>query len=106
MPASCALIVEDLHKSFGTVNVLSGISLEIREGEVISLIGSSGSGKSTMLRCINFMELPTEGRIFFKNECLGREKTARNGQVAISYPESLLCRVRTKIGALLNSKGS
>ena len=51
-----------------------------------------------MLRCINFMELPTEGRIFFKNEPLGIEKTARNGQVTINYPESLLCRVRTKIG--------
>ena len=92
------LKIANLHKSYGELEVLKGIDLDVYKGETIVLIGSSGSGKSTMLRCINFMELPTEGRIYFKNECLGHEKTARNGQVAVSYPESLLCRVRTKIG--------
>jgi len=88
----------NLHKSFGELEVLKGIDLAVHKGETIVLIGSSGSGKSTMLRCINFMELPSAGQIFFKNERLGNEKTARNGQVAVNYPESLLCRVRTKIG--------
>ncbi len=88
----------NLHKSYGKLEVLKGIDLAVYKGETIVLIGSSGSGKSTMLRCINFMELPTEGRIYFKNERLGHEKTARNGRVVISYPETLLCRVRTKIG--------
>ena len=92
------LKLENLHKSYGELEVLKGIDLSVYKGETIVLIGSSGSGKSTMLRCINFMELPTEGRIFFKNERLGNERTARNGRVTISYPESLLCRVRTKIG--------
>ena len=92
------LKLENLHKSYGKLEVLTGINLAVYKGETIVLIGSSGSGKSTMLRCINFMELPTKGRIFFKNEPLGVEKAARNGQITVSYPESLLCRIRTKIG--------
>ena len=92
------LKIDNLYKSYGDLEVLKGIDLAVHQGETIVLIGASGSGKSTMLRCINFMELPTQGRIFFKNESLGIEKTARNGQVTINYPESLLCRVRTKIG--------
>jgi len=92
------LEIVDLYKSYGDLEVLKGIDLTVHPGETIVLIGASGSGKSTLLRCINFMELPTAGRIWFKNESLGNEKTARNGQVTISYPESLLCRVRTKIG--------
>ncbi len=54
-----------------------------------------------MLRCINFMELPTEGCIFFKNEMVGVVKNTRNGQLKIDYPESLPCRVRTQIGMVL-----
>jgi len=92
------LKIVNLHKSFGDLEVLKGIDLAVHKSETIVLIGASGSGKSTMLRCINFMELPTEGRIYFKNEPLGIEKTAGHGQVKISYPEPLLCRVRTKIG--------
>jgi polar amino acid transport system ATP-binding protein len=92
------LKIENLHKSYGDLAVLKGIELAVHKGETIVLIGASGSGKSTMLRCINFMELPTAGRIYFRNEPLGIAKTARNGQVKINYPESLLCRVRTKIG--------
>ncbi len=57
--------VEDLHKSFGSLNVLDGINETIYHGEVVSLIGPSGSGKSTLLRCLNLLEKPTSGRIFF-----------------------------------------
>ena len=58
-----AVVVEDLHKRFGELEVLKGVSLEAREGDVVSMIGASGSGKSTFLRCINFLEMPTKGRI-------------------------------------------
>src|SRR5690606_41219889 len=54
--APVALKVENLRKSFGTNEVLQGISLEARAGEVMSIVGSSGSGKSTFLRCINLLE--------------------------------------------------
>ena len=55
-----------LEKSFGDHEVLKDINLTVNKGEVISVIGSSGSGKSTMLRCINLLEEPTGGEIFFK----------------------------------------
>ena len=57
--------VEDLHKSFGSLNVLNGITETIHKGEVVSLIGPSGSGKSTFLRCLNRLEEPTSGHIWF-----------------------------------------
>jgi ABC-type polar amino acid transport system ATPase subunit len=55
--------VENLHKSFGDLEVLKGIDMEIDAGEVIVIFGRSGSGKSTLLRCINFLEEPSEGTI-------------------------------------------
>ncbi|NMM37296.1 MAG: ATP-binding cassette domain-containing protein [Glaciimonas sp.] len=57
------LVVENLHKCYGQNEVLKGISVEASKGDVISIIGASGSGKSTFLRCINLLEKPTEGRI-------------------------------------------
>jgi len=59
------LSVEDLHKSFGNVEVLKGISLDVTRGEVLAIIGASGSGKSTLLRCVNLLEIPDSGRIVF-----------------------------------------
>jgi histidine transport system ATP-binding protein len=58
------LFVDDIHKQYGSNEVLKGVSLKAKAGDVISIIGSSGSGKSTMLRCINFLEQPNQGRIF------------------------------------------
>lgn len=58
--------VENLCKSFGELNVLSGITEEIHQGEVISIIGPSGSGKSTFLRCLNLLEVPTSGQVIFE----------------------------------------
>jgi len=57
------LRIENLHKSFGHLEVLRGIDMEVRPGEVVVIFGRSGSGKSTLLRCINFLEEPTEGTI-------------------------------------------
>src|SRR5436309_12510381 len=55
--------VENLHKYFGTNEVLKGITMEVDRGEVVVIFGRSGSGKSTLLRCINFLEDPTHGTI-------------------------------------------
>jgi polar amino acid transport system ATP-binding protein len=71
------LVVDDLHKSFGKLEVLRGIDLELAEHEVVCLIGASGSGKSTLLRCINLLEPIDAGRI----ELQGEEITARGVDV-------------------------
>ena len=58
--------VYDLHKAFGSLQVLKGITERVEKGEVISIIGPSGSGKSTFLRCLNLMEKPTRGQVIFE----------------------------------------
>ena len=63
-----AIRIEGLRKSFGAIEVLKGVSLTAREGDVVAIIGGSGSGKSTMLRCINFLETPTSGKIVIGGE--------------------------------------
>ncbi len=59
--------VENLIKSFGKIEVLKGINSQIKRGEVVVIIGASGSGKSTFLRCLNLLEYPTDGSIYFNN---------------------------------------
>lgn len=66
---------DGLHKSFGKLDVLKGISTEIRKGEVVAVIGPSGCGKSTLLRCMNLLEAPTQGKIYFKGEDITAPKT-------------------------------
>ncbi|MFQ3230468.1 MAG: arginine/ornithine transport system ATP-binding protein, partial [Reinekea sp.] len=73
------LIVNDVYKRFGSHEVLKGISLEAQKGDVISLIGSSGSGKSTFLRCINLLEIPTSGDIQVHGEKIAF-KTDKHGE--------------------------
>lgn len=58
----------DLHKSFGDLHVLTGVNETIQKGEVVSIIGPSGGGKSTFLRCLNLLEKPEKGQIFFEGE--------------------------------------
>jgi arginine/lysine/histidine transport system ATP-binding protein len=67
--------VEDLHKSFGKLEVLKGITTTIKQGEVVAVIGPSGSGKSTFLRCLNLLEEPTRGRIWIGDEEITDKKT-------------------------------
>ncbi|MEM5329633.1 ABC transporter ATP-binding protein [Paraburkholderia sp. JHI2823] len=89
------LIVDDLHKKFGENEVLKGVSLKAKAGDVISLIGSSGSGKSTFLRCINFLESPCSGRITLNGEEI-RTRADRAGALRVSDPKQLQ-KMRTRL---------
>ena len=60
--------VKNLHKHFGSLVVLDGIDIDIKQGEKVAVIGPSGSGKSTFLRCLNLLEKPTLGHIYFKDK--------------------------------------
>ena len=79
------ITVENLHKSFGDLEVLKGINQHIAPGEKVVVIGPSGSGKSTFLRCLNLLEQPTQGSIFFEN-------------VNITDPGCDINRVRRRMG--------
>ena len=88
------LIVDDIHKSYGDHDVLKGVSLKAAKGDVISMIGSSGSGKSTFLRCINFLEKPNKGNIIVEDEKIVL-KADRTGAL---QPDAVqLQRLRTRL---------
>ena len=70
--SASALKLEEVHKSFGSVEVLRGVDLDVAEHEVVCLIGASGSGKSTLLRCVNLLERINAGRIFLRGEEITR----------------------------------
>ncbi len=70
--------VENLQKSFGELNVLTGLDIEINRGDVMVVIGPSGSGKSTFLRCLNLLETPTGGSIYFNGNDITSKKTNIN----------------------------
>ena len=95
-----AVVVEDLHKRFDDLEVLRGVSLTANEGDVLSIIGASGSGKSTFLRCINLLELPSAGEIRIGGEAVrfrerrGRREPADRRQVE---------RLRTRLGMVFQS---
>jgi histidine transport system ATP-binding protein len=82
------LIVEDLHKKYGSNEVLKGVSLRADPGDVISIIGASGSGKSTFLRCINFLERPNAGRIYLNDEEIRLQRDGK-GNLAVVDPAQL-----------------
>lgn len=92
------LRIGELRKSYGALEVLKGISLDVREGEVVSIIGASGSGKSTFLRCLNLMETPTSGFLDFENFAFDFEKGARRQPT----PQQL-CALRARIGMVFQS---
>ncbi len=96
-----AVVVKDLHKHFGPLEVLKGVSMTAREGDVVSIIGASGSGKSTFLRCINFLEMPTRGRIIVNGEEV-RLKPGRNND-AIPADMRQVERIRTRLGMVFQS---
>ncbi|MFO1090729.1 MAG: amino acid ABC transporter ATP-binding protein [Hyphomicrobiales bacterium] len=80
------LKIEGLKKDFGTLTVLRGVDLELRQGQKMALIGPSGSGKTTLLRCINRLEVPTAGHIHLDGELIG-ERQANGGYARISERE-------------------
>ncbi|UDM18356.1 ABC transporter ATP-binding protein [Vogesella sp. XCS3] len=90
------LQVQDLHKSYGSHEVLKGVSLTAHAGDVISIIGSSGSGKSTFLRCINMLEQPNSGSIAVTGEQLALTTDKRNGALKAA-DQKQLARIRTKL---------
>ncbi|MGL6048271.1 MAG: ABC transporter ATP-binding protein [Vogesella sp.] len=90
------LQVQDLHKSYGSHEVLKGVSLTAHAGDVISIIGSSGSGKSTFLRCINMLEQPNSGSIAVTGEQLALTTDKRNGALKAA-DQTQLARIRTKL---------
>ncbi|MGJ7093807.1 ABC transporter ATP-binding protein [Vibrio hannami] len=90
-----ALDIKDLHKTFGQNEVLKGISLEAHKGDVISIIGSSGSGKSTFLRCINLLETPTAGEIWVNGELI-QMKQNRSGE-SVPVNEKQVQRIRSRL---------
>jgi histidine transport system ATP-binding protein len=93
--AATKLFVDNLHKQYGDNEVLKGVSLRAKAGDVISVIGSSGSGKSTMLRCINFLEQPNQGRIFVDGEEI-RTLKDKYGALKAAEPKQLQ-RMRTRL---------
>lgn len=98
--APIALDLQDIHKSYGSLEVLKGVSLTAYDGDVISILGSSGSGKSTLLRCINLLENPSAGKIF-----LGTEElllTQKGSELHPQNPKQLE-KMRAKIGFVFQS---
>src|ERR1700719_1337203 len=99
--ATPALTVDKMHKSFGQLEVLRGVSLTANDGDVISILGSSGSGKSTFLRCINLLETPDKGVVTVAGETItmrqrrdGRAEPADRRQVD---------RIRSELGMVFQS---
>lgn len=95
------LSIRNIHKTFGAHEVLKGIDLEAHRGEVVAILGSSGSGKSTFLRCINLLETPTEGAISLSGEPLAL-KRGKDGQLHPANRKQLT-KFRTKVGMVFQS---
>ena len=95
-----AVSVTNLRKTFGSLEVLKGISLEAREGDVVSILGSSGSGKSTMLRCINMLEVPDSGDITVAGETIRLQQTANGTRPA---DPRQVDRIRSELGMVFQN---
>ncbi len=83
-----AISVVDLHKRFGDLEVLKGVSLKANEGDVIAIIGGSGSGKSTFLRCINMLELPSSGSVTIHGEAIAMKSDGNGSQSPLTESRS------------------
>jgi len=95
-PAQPALVCEDVHKSFGPLEVLKGVSLTAQQGDVIAMLGSSGSGKSTFLRCINLLETPDAGRVTVRGEEIRMTRDRRGKAVPTDHKQ--VDRLRSRLG--------
>ena len=101
MPDAYALTVSGMRKRFGALEVLKGVSLQAREGDVISILGSSGSGKSTMLRCINLLEIPDEGSVTVAGETI--KMRPKRGGGAEPADRRQVDRIRSELGMVFQS---
>jgi polar amino acid transport system ATP-binding protein len=93
--------VVDLYKTFGQLEVLKGISLTARQGDVVAIIGGSGSGKSTFLRCINMLELPSGGSIVIHGEEIGLRRNGTRGLSPSSKKQ--VQRIRAKLAMVFQN---
>ncbi|CAH2605838.1 lysine/arginine/ornithine ABC transporter/histidine ABC transporter, ATP binding subunit (plasmid) [Rhodovastum atsumiense] len=100
-PAPNAMTVTNLRKTFGKLEVLKGISLAAQEGDVISLLGASGSGKSTFLRCINLLETPDEGVVTVAGETIRMRRRA-DGKVEPADRRQV-DRIRSELGMVFQN---
>ena len=91
------LEVENIHKYFNDLHVLKGVSTSLDKGEVLSIIGPSGSGKSTFLKCLNFLEYPSEGKVSLDNQLIGLDS---KGNI---LPEKQICVQRRKFGMVFQN---
>ncbi|SMG23136.1 ABC transporter ATP-binding protein [Paraburkholderia susongensis] len=96
-----ALSARNIHKSFGDHHVLKGISLDAHEGDVISILGASGSGKSTFLRCLNLLEIPDDGSVSLAGEEL-KMKRKRDGKL-LPGDRRQVDRVRSQLGMVFQN---
>ena len=88
--------VKSLCKSFGSHQVLGGVDFNVQKGEVVALIGSSGSGKTTMLRCLNLLETPTSGRIEISRKPIF--DCSVDGTDNARLREADICALRSRVG--------
>ncbi|WP_281406685.1 DUF2817 domain-containing protein [Mesorhizobium sp. B2-3-5] len=100
-PTTPAVQIDELHKSFGSLLVLKGVNLTAHAGEVISMIGSSGSGKSTFLRCINLLEQPDGGKVAIDGEVI-KMKPLSNGRVGPADMAQVE-RIRARVGMVFQN---
>ncbi len=96
-----AIDVQDLHKRFGPLEVLKGVSLSARQGDVIAIIGGSGSGKSTFLRCINMLELPSAGSVTIHGETIAMKKDGHGGLMPADRRQ--VQRIRSRLGMVFQN---
>ncbi|MCB1448126.1 MAG: ABC transporter ATP-binding protein [Rhizobiaceae bacterium] len=96
-----AIQVVDLHKKFGPLEVLKGVSLTARQGDVIAIIGGSGSGKSTFLRCINMLELPSAGSITIHGETIAMKADGHGGLMPANRKQ--VQRIRSQLAMVFQS---
>ncbi|MCJ9670352.1 MULTISPECIES: ABC transporter ATP-binding protein [unclassified Neorhizobium] len=100
MTGTPAVSLRDIRKKFGHFEVLKGVSFDAREGDVISILGSSGSGKSTMLRCINMLEAPTSGVVSINGEAIAMK--TRYGVSCPANPRQI-DRIRSEVATVFQS---
>lgn len=101
MEQVATLEVQNLCKRFGSNEVLKGINLTASKGDVVSIIGSSGSGKSTFLRCINLLEMPTNGDVYVHGELI-RMKTDKSGE-RVPVDAQQVVRIRSRLAMVFQS---